>query len=108
MSAAPKLLLSPREYLARERLADFRSEFYRGEMFAIGTNDNLVYALTVAAFDLLAIDDEKLAGRLKTRQHRRKSIARRRHDELGDAVGLDLRLSVDRQPHGSALANDRE
>ncbi len=35
MSAAPKPLLSPHEYLARERLADLRSEFYRGEMFAM-------------------------------------------------------------------------
>jgi Uma2 family endonuclease len=35
MSAVPKPLLSPQEYLARERLADFRSEFYRGEIFAM-------------------------------------------------------------------------
>jgi Uma2 family endonuclease len=28
-------LLSPQEYLARERAADFRSEYYRGEMFAM-------------------------------------------------------------------------
>src|SRR5207302_572820 len=35
MSAVPKPLLSPQEYLARERLADFRSEFYRGEMFTM-------------------------------------------------------------------------
>jgi Uma2 family endonuclease len=33
--SAPKHLLSPQEYLVRERLADFRSEFYRGEMFAM-------------------------------------------------------------------------
>ncbi len=35
MSAAAKSLLSPKEYLARERRSDFRSEFYRGEMFAM-------------------------------------------------------------------------
>jgi Uma2 family endonuclease len=35
MSAAPQPLLSPQEYLARERRAEFRSEFYRGEMFAM-------------------------------------------------------------------------
>lgn len=35
MSAVPKPLLSPQEYLARERLAEFRSEFYRGEMYAM-------------------------------------------------------------------------
>ena len=35
MSAAQKTLLTPAEYLARERAAEFRSEFYRGEMFAM-------------------------------------------------------------------------
>ena len=30
-----KPFLSPQEYLARERCADWRSEFYRGEMFAM-------------------------------------------------------------------------
>ncbi len=35
MSAAPKLRLSEAEYLRRERAAVFRSEFYRGEMFAM-------------------------------------------------------------------------
>jgi Uma2 family endonuclease len=35
MSTVPKRLLSPEEYLVQERLADFRSDFYRGEMFAM-------------------------------------------------------------------------
>ena len=35
MSTVPKGLLSPQEYLAQERLADFRSEFYRGATFAM-------------------------------------------------------------------------
>jgi Uma2 family endonuclease len=35
MSTAAKPLLSSQEYLTRERQADFRSEFYRGEMFAV-------------------------------------------------------------------------
>jgi hypothetical protein len=35
MSTVSKHLLSPQEYLARERAADFRSEYYRGEMFAM-------------------------------------------------------------------------
>ena len=35
MSAVPKRLLTPQEYLVRERLADFKSEYYRGEMFAM-------------------------------------------------------------------------
>src|SRR5437667_6173178 len=35
MSTVQTRLLSPQEYLVRERQADFRSEFYRGEMFAM-------------------------------------------------------------------------
>jgi Uma2 family endonuclease len=35
MSTVSKRLLSAQEYLARERQADHRSEFYRGEMFAM-------------------------------------------------------------------------
>ncbi len=35
MSSIPKTLLTPDEYLAHERKADFRSEFYRGETFAM-------------------------------------------------------------------------
>ncbi len=35
MSAVPKVLLTPEQYLAIERKAEFRSEFYRGEMFAM-------------------------------------------------------------------------
>ncbi len=35
MSSVPIMLLTPQEYLARERKAAFKSEFYRGEMFAM-------------------------------------------------------------------------
>jgi Uma2 family endonuclease len=35
MSAIQKRLLSPQEYLDRERLAEYRSEYYRGETFAM-------------------------------------------------------------------------
>jgi Uma2 family endonuclease len=35
MSTAAKTSLTPQEYLARERRAETRSEFYRGEMFAM-------------------------------------------------------------------------
>jgi len=35
MSTVPKKLLTPQEYLARERAAEFRSEYYAGEMFAM-------------------------------------------------------------------------
>jgi Uma2 family endonuclease len=35
MSSVLKPLLTPQEYLARERQAEFRSEYYRGEMFAM-------------------------------------------------------------------------
>src|SRR5204863_8878466 len=34
MSAVPKRLLTREEYLAQERKAPFRSEYYRGEVFA--------------------------------------------------------------------------
>ncbi|MEZ6056632.1 MAG: Uma2 family endonuclease [Planctomycetaceae bacterium] len=34
MSSVPVTKLSPEEYLRRERLAEFKSEFYRGETFA--------------------------------------------------------------------------
>src|SRR5436190_8120239 len=35
MSTAPKMKLTPAEYLAIERQAEFKSEYYRGEMFAM-------------------------------------------------------------------------
>ena len=35
MSTVPSRLLTEQEYLARERKAEFRSEFYRGEVFAM-------------------------------------------------------------------------
>src|SRR5688572_6585513 len=35
MSAVPKPSLTPAEYLAKERAASFKSEYYRGEMFAM-------------------------------------------------------------------------
>ena len=35
MSSASKRLLSPEEYLEQERRADFRSEYLRGEVFAM-------------------------------------------------------------------------
>src|ERR1700730_4264801 len=35
MSTVQKRLLSSQEYLTQERQANFRSEFYRGEMFAM-------------------------------------------------------------------------
>src|SRR5947199_9313353 len=56
MSAVPKTKLTPAEYLAIERKAEFKSEFYRGEMFAMaGANrqhviirDNLAGELHIA------------------------------------------------------------
>src|SRR5579864_2903436 len=35
MSAAPMPFLSPEEYLARERAAEIKSEYYDGEVFAM-------------------------------------------------------------------------
>jgi len=34
MSVQPKPYLTPEEYLAKERLAEYKSEFYKGEIFA--------------------------------------------------------------------------
>ncbi len=54
MSAVPKSKLTAVEYLAIERRAEYKSEFFRGEMFAMAgaryehnrINDNLVFELT--------------------------------------------------------------
>jgi Uma2 family endonuclease len=35
MSAIPKMFVSSQEYLAQERKAEFKSEYYRGEVFAM-------------------------------------------------------------------------
>ena len=35
MSALPKSFLTPEQYLAIERAAEFRSEYFQGEMFAM-------------------------------------------------------------------------
>ncbi len=35
MASNPKILLTPEEYLAIERKAEYRSEYYAGEMFAL-------------------------------------------------------------------------
>lgn len=56
MSSVPKVLLTPEEYLARERKAEFRSEYYRGETFAMAgaswehtlIKDNLSHTLRIA------------------------------------------------------------
>ena len=54
MTAAPKIRFTPEEYLARERVSEFRSQYYRGEIFAMaGGNErhsdisvNLVWRLS--------------------------------------------------------------
>jgi Uma2 family endonuclease len=55
MSAVPKARLTPEQYLAIERKAEFKSEFYNGEMFAMAgasephnrIKDNLVGELYI-------------------------------------------------------------
>ena len=45
MSTVPKPYVTPEEYLYRERKAEFRSEYFRGEMFAMAgasANHNLI------------------------------------------------------------------
>jgi len=53
MSAVPKILLTPVEYLALERKADFKSQFFEGEMFAMAGasfEHNQIVANLVGAF----------------------------------------------------------
>jgi len=49
MSAAAKSLLTPQEYLARERLAETKSEYYDGEVFAMagGSEEHSLIATNV-------------------------------------------------------------
>ncbi len=45
MSTVPKPYITPEEYLHRERKAEYRSEYFRGEMFAMAgasANHNLI------------------------------------------------------------------
>lgn len=45
METLPKHYITPEEYLHRERNAEFRSEYFRGEMFAMAgalANHNLI------------------------------------------------------------------
>lgn len=54
MSSNPKILLTEEEYLAIERPAAFRSEFYNGEMFAMAgasRRHNRIVTNLVAALD---------------------------------------------------------
>jgi len=56
MSAQPKQFITPQEYLCRERLAEFKSEYFNGEMFAMAgakgnhvrVNTNLSICLGIA------------------------------------------------------------
>jgi Uma2 family endonuclease len=53
MATQPKQLLTPEEYLVRERLAETKSEYYLGEMFAMvgaSRKHNLIVASLVASF----------------------------------------------------------
>jgi Uma2 family endonuclease len=49
MTAAPKTYLIPEEYLARERLAEIKSEYYDGEVFAMagGSEEHSLIATNV-------------------------------------------------------------
>ncbi len=54
MSAQPKTFLTPEQYLEIERRAEYKSEYYRGEMFAmVGAkwNHNLIVARLISQFD---------------------------------------------------------
>lgn len=52
MSSMPRSRLTPEEYLARERRAETKSEYYQGEVFAMAgarRRHNLIVANTIAA-----------------------------------------------------------
>jgi Uma2 family endonuclease len=52
MASQPKIRLTPEEYLALERKADYRSEFFNGEVFAMSgasRNHNLISANALSA-----------------------------------------------------------
>lgn len=57
MSAQPKRLLTPEEYLAIERDVEAKHEFYRGEMFAMGgasfTHTQITIATAAALYEQL-------------------------------------------------------
>ena len=75
MSTVPVRRMTPAEYLARERTADFKSGFYRGEMFAMAgasRNHNLIMMNVGAAL------------------HQRLA------DKPCEVYGSDLRVLVDR------------
>ena len=55
MSAIPKTKLTPAEYLARERTAEFKSEYLNGEIFA--THDTCTHGQASLA-DGFVVDDE--------------------------------------------------
>lgn len=60
MASVPKPFLTPEEYLRRERKAEFRSEYYQGEMFAMAgasANHNLIVGNCIQA----------LGGQLKSK-----------------------------------------
>ena len=75
MSAVPKAKLTPVEYLAIERKAAFKSEFYHGEMFAMA-----------GASEEHCLIKDNLAG--ETRHQLKGSTCR--------VVTSDLRVKVDR------------
>src|SRR5436309_15384121 len=74
MSAVPKTQLTPSQYLAIERKAEFKSEFYRGEMFAMA-----------GASEEHCLIKDNLAG--EVRQQLKGSACR--------VVTSDLRVKVD-------------
>src|SRR5262245_17637844 len=63
MTAVPKQLMTPAEYLVKERAAEFKSEYYRGEMFAMA---GASYEHTVICANLV----QELGSQLKGSQCR--------------------------------------
>ena len=66
MSAVPKKLYTAEEYEARERVAEFKSEFYRGEIFPLQGSGSGPYAIAGAKFDHTRVK-ENLARQIGNR-----------------------------------------
>ena len=72
MSAVPKFHLTPQEYLARERQAETKSQYFQGEIFAMtgaSRKHNLISVNTVIALgpQLRSRDCEIYAGDMRVK-----------------------------------------
>ena len=61
MSLQTKKYITPEEYLATERVAEFKSEYYQGEVFALAgasNNHNLITANLISMTPVRVVRDD--------------------------------------------------